>query len=61
MVHAILLRLATGVPWRDLPERFGPWHTADSRFRRWRQEQKQFAPWGERHHQPGRHVRIADG
>ncbi len=28
-------RLATGVPWRDLPERFGPWKTVYSRFRRW--------------------------
>jgi transposase len=27
--------LATGAPWRDLPERFGPWETIYSRFRRW--------------------------
>ena len=35
VVEAILWRLATGAPWRDLPERFGPWKTAHSRFRRW--------------------------
>lgn len=36
VVNAILWRLKTGAPWRDLPERFGPWQTAYSRFRRWR-------------------------
>jgi transposase len=35
IVEGILWRLATGAPWRDLPERFGPWKTAYSRFRRW--------------------------
>jgi transposase len=35
VVEGILWRLATGVPWRDLPERFGPWRTVYSRFRRW--------------------------
>jgi transposase len=35
VVNAILWRLATGVPWRDLPERYGPWKTVYSRFRRW--------------------------
>ena len=35
IVNAILWRLATGVPWRDLPERYGPWPTVYSRFRRW--------------------------
>lgn len=35
IVNAILWRLATGVPWRDLPERYGPWQTVYSRFRRW--------------------------
>jgi transposase len=37
VVNAILWRLKTGVPWRDLPERYGPWQTVYSRFRRWRQ------------------------
>ena len=35
MVNAILWRLRTGTPWRDLPERYGPWQTVYSRFRRW--------------------------
>src|SRR3954454_23654510 len=35
ILNAILWRLATGVPWRDLPERYGPWQTVYSRFRRW--------------------------
>jgi transposase len=25
----------TGVPWRDLPERYGPWQTVATRFYRW--------------------------
>jgi transposase len=37
IVNAILWRLATGVPWRDLPQRFGSWRTVYSRFRRWQQ------------------------
>ena len=35
VVEAILWRLRTGAPWRDLPERYGPWQTVYSRFRRW--------------------------
>ena len=35
VVDGILWRLATGAPWRDLPDRFGPWKTVYSRFRRW--------------------------
>lgn len=35
VVEGIVWRLATGTPWRDLPERFGPWKTVYSRFRRW--------------------------
>jgi transposase len=27
--------LRTGVPWRDLPGRFGPWSSVYTRFRRW--------------------------
>jgi transposase len=33
--HGILWKLATGAPWRDLPERYGPWQTVYTRFRRW--------------------------
>ena len=25
----------TGIPWRDLPERYGPWQTVATRFYRW--------------------------
>ena len=32
---AVLSPLATGVPWRDLPDRYGPWQTCYERFRRW--------------------------
>ena len=35
IVEGVLWRLATGAPWRDLPERFGSWRTVYSRFRRW--------------------------
>lgn len=35
IVEGILWRLATGAPWRDLPDRFGSWKTVYSRFRRW--------------------------
>ena len=36
VLDGILWVLATGAPWRDLPERFGPWSTAYGRFNRWR-------------------------
>ncbi len=36
VLDAILWRLKTGAPWRDLPERFGPWQTVYDRFSRWR-------------------------
>ena len=35
MLNAILYWLNTGIPWRDLPERFGPWQSVYSRFRSW--------------------------
>jgi transposase len=35
LVNGLLWRLRTGVPWRDLPERYGKWQTVYSRFRRW--------------------------
>src|SRR3954462_184540 len=35
LLNGILWKLATGVPWRDLPERYGPWQTVYTRFRRW--------------------------
>jgi len=35
MVDAALWIAATGAPWRDLPEEFGPWQTAWEWFNRW--------------------------
>ena len=34
-VDAVLYRYRTGVPWRDLPERFGDWNIVYQRFNRW--------------------------
>jgi len=34
-VNAVIWRTRTGVPWRDLPTRFGPWKTIYNRFTRW--------------------------
>lgn len=37
ILNAIIWRMKTGVPWRDLPERYGPWQSVYTRFRRWQQ------------------------
>jgi transposase len=34
-VEAVLFRYRAGVPWRDLPERFGDWKIVYQRFNRW--------------------------
>lgn len=34
-VDAILFVARTGIPWRDLPERFGNWNSVWRRFDRW--------------------------
>lgn len=34
-INAVLWKVKTGVPWRDLPRRYGKWKTVYSRFRRW--------------------------
>jgi transposase len=34
VVEGIVFRYRTGVPWRDLPQRFGPWQTVWKRHRR---------------------------
>jgi transposase len=34
-VDAVLYVAKTGIPWRDLPDRFGRWNSAWRRFRRW--------------------------
>jgi transposase len=35
VLNGILFRVRTGIPWRDLPERYGPWQTVYKRFARW--------------------------
>ncbi|MFB8069950.1 IS5 family transposase [Streptomyces californicus] len=35
VINGILFRVRTGIPWRDLPERFGRWKTIYERHRRW--------------------------
>ena len=34
-VEAVLYRFRTGIPWRDLPARFGYWKSVHQRFSRW--------------------------
>src|SRR4029078_2849117 len=33
--EAVVWWRRTGVPWRDLPDEFGPWNTVFNRFDRW--------------------------
>src|SRR4029453_15948975 len=33
VLNGILFRVRSGVPWRDLPERYGPWETVYKRLR----------------------------
>ena len=35
LVEAVLFRYRAGIPWRDLPERFGEWKAVHTRFSRW--------------------------
>ena len=34
-VDAVIYRDRTGIPWRDLPERYGAWQVTHKRYRRW--------------------------
>jgi transposase len=34
-VEAVLYRYRAGIPWRDVPERFGPFRKVHTRFSRW--------------------------
>lgn len=36
VVNGLFWKLNTGVPWRDIPECYGPWQTIYDRFVRWR-------------------------
>ena len=35
VMEAIIWKLRTGAPWRDIPIKFCPWQTAYNRFNRW--------------------------
>ena len=35
VVEGIIHRYRAGIPWRDLPERFGPWQTVWKRHHKW--------------------------
>ncbi|MFD9568738.1 IS5 family transposase [Streptomyces sp. NPDC059982] len=41
VINGILFRQRTGIPWRDLPARFGKWKTVHDRHRRWSGDE----PW----------------
>jgi transposase len=38
LIDGIRFRTRTGIPWRDLPERYGPWQTVYTLFRRWQRD-----------------------
>jgi len=38
MLNAMIFWITTGIPWRDLPERFGPWKSVYTRFMRWTEQ-----------------------
>lgn len=38
VINGIVWKLTTGVPWRDLPGRYGPWQTGHSRLLRWKRD-----------------------
>jgi len=38
VLNGVLWKIRTGVPWRDLPKRYGPWQTCYDRFVRWRRD-----------------------
>jgi transposase len=37
-VEAVLYRYRAGIPWRDLPDRFGDWKNTHRRFSRWAEQ-----------------------
>lgn len=34
-LNAVFWKIKTGIPWRDLPKRYGPWKVIYNRFHRW--------------------------
>src|SRR6266516_2496793 len=41
-VEAVLYRYRAGIPWRDLPERFGDWRIVHQRFSRCARQSRRF-------------------
>ena len=38
LIDGIRWRVRTGVPWRDVPDRYGPWQSVYQLFRRWQRD-----------------------
>lgn len=38
LIDGVRWRVRTGVPWRDLPQEYGPWQTVYGLFRRWQRD-----------------------
>ena len=38
LIDGIRFRTRTGIPWRDVPERYGPWARSYDLFRRWQRD-----------------------
>lgn len=38
LIDGVRWRVRTGVPWRDIPARYGPWPTIYGLFRRWQRD-----------------------
>lgn len=38
LVNGIGFRVRTGIPWRDMPEQYGPWARMYDLFRRWQRD-----------------------
>ncbi|QIK05827.1 transposase [Streptomyces sp. ID38640] len=35
VINGMIYKIRTGLPWRDLPDRYGPWQTVYTRLRRY--------------------------
>lgn len=38
LIDGIRFRVRTGIPWRDMPEEYGPWMRSYDLFRRWQRD-----------------------